>query len=214
MTSSADSITTLLFDLDDTLYPPSSGVWQAIGERINRFMAERVGIPAERVAALREQYFVAFGTTLNGLRANHGVDPDEYLAFVHDIPLDRLLAEDLQLQAMLARLPQRKVIFSNADRAHAGRVLERLGVAHNFEQIIDIHSLGYINKPDLDAYRRALALLGTASAQECAIIDDQLRNLLPPKALGMRTVWVHPAGGEPGADYHIRSILNLPACLS
>jgi len=125
MTSSADSITTLLFDLDDTLYHPSSGVWQAIGERINRFMAERVGIPAERVAALREQYFVTFGTTLNGLRANHGVDPEEYLAFVHDIPLDRLLAEDLQLQGMLALLPQRKVIFSNADRAHAQRVLQR-----------------------------------------------------------------------------------------
>jgi len=213
MTPTINSLTTLLFDLDDTLYPPSSGVWQAIGERINRFMAQRVGIPAERVAAVREQYFAAFGTTLNGLRANHGVDPEEYLAFVHDIPLDRLLAEDLQLQAMLARLPQRKVIFSNADRAHADRVLERLGVAHNFVQIIDIHSLGFINKPEPEAYQRALELLGTVTAQECAIIDDQLRNLLPPKALGMRTVWVNPAGGEPGADFHIRSILDLPACL-
>lgn len=214
MTSSADSITTLLFDLDDTLYHPSSGVWRAIGERINRFMAERVGIPAERVAALREQYFVTFGTTLNGLRANHGVDPEEYLAFVHDIPLDRLLAEDLQLQAMLALLPQRKVIFSNADRAHAQRVLQRLGVVKDFEQIIDIHSLGFINKPEPEAYLRALTLLGTAGALECAIIDDQLRNLLPPKALGMRTVWVHPTGGESGADFHIRSILDLPTCLT
>ena len=214
MTPTINSLTTLLFDLDDTLYPPSSGVWQAIGERINRFMAQRVGIPAERVAAVREQYFAAFGTTLNGLRANHGVDPEEYLAFVHDIPLDRLLAEDLQLQAMLARLPQRKVIFSNADRAHADRVLERLGVAHNFVQIIDIHSLGFINKPEPEAYQRALELLGTVTAQECAIIDDQLRNLLPPKALGMRTVWVHPTGGEPGADFHIRSILDLPDCLA
>lgn len=214
MIASAESITTLLFDLDDTLYQPSSGVWRAIGERINRFMAERVGIPVERVAALRERYFVTFGTTLNGLRVNHGVDPEEYLAFVHDIPLDRLLAEDLPLQAMLARLPQRKVIFSNADRAHAERVLQRLGVANEFEQIIDIHSLGFINKPEPEAYTRAMALLGIAGAQECAIIDDQLRNLLPPKALGMRTVWVHPTGGEAEADFHIRSILELPDCLT
>jgi putative hydrolase of the HAD superfamily len=212
MTAPAASITTLLFDLDDTLYPPSSGVWQAIGERINRFMSERVGIPPDRVAALRERYFAEYGTTLNGLRAIHGVNPDEYLAFVHDIPLDRLLDEDQQLQEMLTGLPQRKVIFSNSDRAHAGRVLERLGVAQAFERIIDIRALGFVNKPDLEAYRRALVLLGTTAA-ECAIIDDLLRNLLPPRALGMRTVWVHPGGNEPGADYHIRSILDLPACL-
>ncbi len=202
----------MLFDLDDTLYPPSSGVWQAIGERINRFMSERVGIPPERVAALREKYFVEYGTTLNGLRANHGVNPDEYLSFVHDVPLDRLLVEDKQLHVMLTRLPQRKVIFSNADGAHARRVLERLGVAQDFEQILDIRALGFVSKPDPEAYRRALALLGTA-AQECAIIDDLLRNLLPAKGLGMRTVWVHPSAEDQGADFVISSVLDVPGCL-
>ncbi len=209
----SESITTLLFDLDDTLYPPSSGVWQAIGERINRFMAERVGVPEDRVAALREEYYLAFGTTLNGLRANHGVDPQEYLAYVHDIPLESLLADDPALRQMLAGLPQRKVIFSNADRAHALRVMRRLGVEPFFDRIIDIHAVDFVNKPDIESYRRALDLLGEADARRCMIIDDLLRNLLPAKSLGMRTVWVHPAGDQPGADHHIPRILDLPLCL-
>jgi putative hydrolase of the HAD superfamily len=209
----SEPITTLLFDLDDTLYPPSSGVWQAIGERINRFMAERVGVPQERVAALREEYYLAYGTTLNGLRANHGVDPQEYLAFVHDIPIDLLLADDPALREMLAGLPQRKVIFSNADRAHALRVVRRLGVEPYFDQIIDIHAVDFVNKPDVESYRRALKLLGDPDPQCCMIIDDLLRNLRPAKSLGMRTVWVHPVGGASGADHHIPRILDLPLCL-
>jgi putative hydrolase of the HAD superfamily len=214
MTHSTPTVTTLLFDLDDTLYPPSSGVWQAIGERINRFMTERVGVPVERVAAMREEYFRAFGTTLNGLRANHGVDPDEYLAFVHDIPLDQMLKDDPALRAMLATLSQRKVIFSNASRAHAQRVLQRLGVDRFFEQIIDIHATDLVNKPDPASYRRAMALLGEVHSQRCMIIDDQLRNLMPAKGMGMQTVWVHPQGDEHGVDHHIASILDLPTCLA
>ncbi len=209
----SEPITTLLFDLDDTLYPPTSGVWQAIGERINRFMAERVGVPTDRVAALREEYYLTFGTTLNGLRANHGVDPQEYLAYVHDIPLDTLLADDPRLREMLAGLPQRKVIFSNSDRAHALRVVRRLGVERFFDQIIDIHAVEFVNKPETDAYRRAMNILGEADARRCMIIDDLLRNLLPAKSLGMRTVWVHPVGGNSGVDYHIPCILDLPRCL-
>jgi len=214
MTHSTPTVTTLLFDLDDTLYPPSSGVWQAIGERINRFMTERVGVPVDRVAAMREEYFRAFGTTLNGLRANHGVDPDEYLLFVHDIPLDQMLKDDPALRAMLAALTQRKVIFSNASRAHAQRVLQRLGVEECFEQIIDIRATDLVNKPDPDSYQRALGLLGERRARRCMIIDDQLRNLMPAKSLGMQTVWVHPQGGEHGVDHHIASILDLPICLA
>ena len=66
--------TTLFFDLDDTLYPSSTGLWPAIKDRMNLYMIERLGIPENDVPFLREQYFKMYGTTLRGLEERHKVD--------------------------------------------------------------------------------------------------------------------------------------------
>jgi putative hydrolase of the HAD superfamily len=200
------------FDLDDTLYPASSGLWDALGDRIVRYMIERVGLPPAEVPALREQYFRTYGTTLNGLRTRHGVAPDDYLAFVHDLPLEQYLQPSPALDGMLARLPLRKFVFTNADAPHAARVLARLGVQRRFEGIIDIHALQFVNKPDPGAYAAALRLAG-APAAECLFVDDAPRNLLPAHASGMLTVLVddrqaHAAPPE-GADFVVRDVLGL-----
>ena len=79
--------TTIFFDLDDTLYPSSSGLWPAIKERMNSYMDERMHIPRDEIPRLREKYFREYGTTLRGLQANHKVDVQDYLAYVHDLPL-------------------------------------------------------------------------------------------------------------------------------
>src|SRR5512143_2740956 len=128
----------ILFDLDNTLYPASCGLWEAIGHRINLYMTERLGIPAEEVSATRVNYLNAFGTTLNALRHYYGIDADEFLAFVHDLPLSRYIARDPALDSMLTTMGLRKVVFTNSDLPHARRVLSTLGVEHHFEQIIDI----------------------------------------------------------------------------
>ncbi len=200
-----------LFDLDDTLYPSNSGLWDAIGERIHLYMIERLGLNPAEVPALRHRYFDAFGTTLNGLRHDFGIDPEDYLAFVHDLPLARYLQPDPALNAMLARLPLTKVIFTNADAPHARRVMERLGVARHFKEIIDIHALTFVNKPEPAAYARALELLAAQPA-ECLFVEDSQRNLLPARALGMLTVLVGGAGGlsaPDGVDYWIPNVLGL-----
>lgn len=208
-----------LFDLDNTLYPPDVGLWGAITERINLYMTERLQLPPAEAAALRRQYLNAFGTTLNGLRQDFGIDAMEYLDFVHNLPLDRYLRPAPALDAMLARLPLVKVIFTNADERHAGRVLDRLGIRRHFTRIIDILALNFVNKPDPAAYRRALQLLAAEPA-ECVFVEDTLYNLLPAHDLGMCTVLVgarsteRAGAAEPGVDHHIAHILELENLLA
>jgi putative hydrolase of the HAD superfamily len=194
----------LLFDLDDTLYTAQCGLWAAIGARIDRYMVERLGLAPETTAAQRKHYLETYGTTLNGLRREHEIDPHEFLQFVHDVPVTEFLAPSAKLDGMLARLPQTKVVFTNADAPHARRVLACLGIAHHFQQIIDIHTLEFANKPDQRAYQRALALLG-ARPEACLFVDDAVRNLRPAQALGMTTVLVRPGGGPlpEGVDFQV-----------
>ncbi len=204
-----------LFDLDDTLYAAQCGLWDAIGARIDLFMVERLGLAADTTAAMRKHYLETFGTTLNGLRREHLIDPQEFLDFVHDVPLPRYISASAELDAMLTRLPLTKVIFTNADAAHAGRVLECLGIARHFTRIVDIHTLAFVNKPDVRAYDRALAHIG-ASPRECVFIEDQPRNLKPAHDLGLLTVLVRPQAGPlpDGVDYQIENILQLEAVLA
>jgi putative hydrolase of the HAD superfamily len=188
----------ILFDLDNTLYPQDSGLWEAIGERINLYMIERVGIDPGEVAEKRDGYMRDFGTTLNALKQYHGVDPDDFLAFVHDLPLRDFLSYQSELDGMLERLLPDKVIFTNADEPHVRRVLAQLGIARHFSRIVDIYALGFINKPDPRAYVKVLELIA-ASAEDCLLVEDSPLNLLPAQKLGMTTVLIgdQQEGGDP-----------------
>jgi len=202
-----------LFDLDNTIYPPDSGLWEAIGERINLYMVRRLGLDPREAGARRESYLAAFGTTLNGLRREYGIDALDFLEFVHDLPLEHYLRHDAELDAMLSRLPLAKAILTNADAPHARRVLARLGVARHFDRIIDIHALEFVNKPDRGAYLRALELLG-ARPEECIFLEDSPRNLLPARELGMHTVLVGGEAPGQGIDHRIARLLDLEAVLT
>lgn len=204
---------TLFLDLDDTLYPGTSGVWQAIGVRIREYMIQRVGIAPEQADRLRGTYLDAYGTTLNGLVANFHVDPQDYLDFVHDIPVEQLLSPDPPLRQMLASLNQRKIVFTNANRRHADRVLERLGIADVIDAIADLFALEMTNKPEAAAYRRAMALAGEPDPTACVIVDDMLRNLVPARRLGMTTVLVSPDDVHAPVDRRIADIHELTTAL-
>lgn len=197
-----------LFDLDNTIYPESCGLMPEIGNRINRFMVERLGIDESDVSRRRDSFLKKWGTTLNALRRHYAVDPDEYLDFVHDIPLEGFIRENRPLAGMLERLELRKIIFTNADAGHARRVLSRTGVLHHFESIVDIHMLDFINKPDLRAYRMVLDFIA-ARPQECVLIEDSPVNILAAREIGMTTVQVGDRGKSDGAHYHIRNITDF-----
>lgn len=203
------TIRTIFFDLDDTLYPNTNGLWDAIGGRINDFMIHRLELPKHQVADIRDEYLHSFGTTLNGLIANYRIDPQEYLEYVHDVPLENYLQPDLELQTMMSQIRQQKIVFTNSNTSHAKRVLEILGIESYIETIIDIVALDFINKPKPQAYSRALEITNTNDPNICLFLDDRIDNLLPAATLGMKTALVGNKVKPDVVDYHLYKVTDL-----
>jgi putative hydrolase of the HAD superfamily len=203
------SFTSLYFDLDDTLYPPSSGLWDAIRQRMNEYMQKLLGLPLPEIVILRQSYLEQYGTTLRGLQAHYEVDTEEYLAYVHELPLEKYIKPDPDLHKILLSLPQRRWIFTNADDKHASRVLKILGIEDCFAGIIDIRAIEFACKPEKIAYQKALIVAGDDDPTQCVIFDDALRNLHPAHELGFYTVLVGKNGTEPSADRSVSSLHHL-----
>ncbi|HEY75546.1 MAG TPA: pyrimidine 5'-nucleotidase [Thermoflexia bacterium] len=197
----------VIFDLDETLYPRKAGLMREIGRRIERWVQESLRLPPEEAAALRRAYLRRYGTTLAGLLAEGKVDADAYLAYVHDVPVERWLRPNPALARMLDGIPLRKVVFTNATAEHAWRVLQALGVADRFEDVIGIREVGLRSKPDLESYRWVLRRLGVPGTA-CILVDDRPMNLRPAKQLGMTTVLVD-GKPEEGVDFVVKDVLEV-----
>jgi putative hydrolase of the HAD superfamily len=177
-----------IFDLDNSLYPASSNLFELIDRRMGEYIQRLLGVDDAEARRVQKSYFHAHGTTLAGLMASHGVEPGEFLDFVHDIDLARLAA-DPTLVAALDRLPGRKFVFTNASEDYARRVLDRLGLANAFDGMHDIHAMAYVPKPDPSGYAAICERHGI-DPERALFADDMARNLKPAKALGMTTLWV------------------------
>ena len=180
--------TTLFFDLDDTLYPSSTGLWTAIKDRINLYMRERMSIPEKEVPVLREQYFKMYGTTLRGLQARHNVDVEDYLAFVHDLPLKDYLTPNSTQREIIASLPIRKLIFTNADVLHARRVLAALQLDDLFDDIVDVNTVAPYCKPMPESFAIAQELANEPDPRKCVVIDDLPRTTRAALEAGMASL--------------------------
>ena len=180
--------TTLFFDLDDTLYPSSAGLWLAIKERINLYMCERMGIPESEVPVLREQYFKMYGTTLRGLQARHNVDAQDYLAFVHDLPLKDYITPNPTQREIIASLASRKLIFTNADLPHARRVLAALQLDGLFDAIVDVNAVAPYCKPMPEAFAIAQEFANEPDPRKCVVIDDLPRTTRAALEAGMASI--------------------------
>lgn len=178
-----------IFDLDNTLYPARANLFALIDERMGLYIQNLLACDAAEARRVQKGYFVEHGTTLSGLMATHGTDPREFLEFVHDIELDRI-GHDAALVANVARLPGRKLVFTNGDAPYARRVLDRLGLGEAFEAVHDIHAMDYVPKPSPASYGTLCGRWDIAS-ERALFVDDMARNLKPAKALGMTTVWLN-----------------------
>ncbi len=203
------NFTTLFFDLDDTVYPASTGLWQAIRQRITDFMRERMDLSPGEVSYYQKKYLETYGTTLRGLQIHHQVDTDDFLNYVHDLPLDEYLFPAPQLGKMLASLPQRRWIFTNADRAHARRVLSALEIEPAFDGIIDIRAVDFVSKPNDESFQKAMAIAGETVPARCAFFDDSPRNTSAAGRLGLFTVLIGKNGGSQAADVSIPELKDL-----
>ena len=206
-------VKTLLIDLDDTTYPTSVGVWPILTERVFQYMQQVVGIPENEIPEKRERLFLEHGTTMRGLNIEYGIDVQDYLEFVHEVDLSKVIQPDHQLKAALRSLPQRKWIFTNASRQHANNVLGLLGVAELFEGVIDVMDTEPWCKPHAEAFEIALKLAGAPQPEETLFVDDLETNLDAAKALGIQTLRV---SFEKTESKHpvIKNLTELPYFLS
>ena len=172
-------------------------LFELIDEKMGAYIQRLLNVDAVEARRVQKGFFHDHGTTLAGLMAHHGVDPHEFLDFVHDIDLARLAA-DPALVAALDRLPGRKFVFTNASEAYAKRVLDRLGLANAFDGLHDIHAMAYVPKPDPSGYEAICERHGIDPAR-ALFADDMARNLAPAKAIGMATLWVDN-GSEQGPE--------------
>lgn len=180
--------TTLFFDLDDTLYPAATGLWPAIKNRMNLYMCERLLIPESDVPVLREQYFKMYGTTLRGLQERHNVNKEDFLAYVHDLPLREYLTPDPVLRQVIASLPTRNLIFTNADAAHARRVLQALELDDLFDTIVDVNAVAPYCKPMPESFAIAQELADEPDPRKCVMIDDLPRTTRAALNVGMASL--------------------------
>ncbi|MEX0853415.1 MAG: pyrimidine 5'-nucleotidase [Bauldia sp.] len=181
-----------VFDLDNTLYPRHTNLFQQVDARIRQYVQRLLKLEPDEATRIQKDYYRRYGTTLRGLMEEHGILPDDFLEFVHDIDHSPVEANP-RLAAAIGGLPGRKFILTNGSRAHAEKVAERLGVTGHFDDIFDIVRSELMPKPNRETYERFLAKTGVVP-QRTAMFEDLARNLVVPQALGMTTVLVVPTG--------------------
>lgn len=194
-------VTAWVFDLDNTLYPPSIRLFDQIEMRMTAWVMRSLGVGRHEANRLRQHYWDHYGTTLAGLMREHGIDPGPYLTDVHDIDFAALVP-DPELAALLRALPGRRIVYTNACAPYAHRVLEARGLTGIFDAVYGVEHANFNPKPERAAFEAVFAAdsLNPAAA---AMFEDDARNLHSPFEMGMRTVHIAPAATPaPHIDYH------------
>ena len=185
---SNSSSTAWIFDLDNTLYPEHCNLFAHIDIKMKAYITNLLGVDGDQAYKIQKDYFIRYGTTLRGLIEVHGVNPEDFMHFVHDIDLSPL-KQDQELDRALSKIRGRKFIFTNGEARYATRVLEKIGIEDQFDGIFDIAAAGHIPKPNEVSYQNFIDHFGI-DPKNAVMIEDMARNLAPAAALGMTTVWV------------------------
>lgn len=181
-------VDTWIFDLDDTLYPRSAGIYERMLERVVSFIQRLVGVDESTAHALHGKYYHDYGSSMVGLVRHHGADPIEILDYVHDIDISAI-RPDYYENELFSRFPGRRIVFTNGSYGHASRVLERLGIASYFQTIFSMEKMQFVGKPDYNSYR-SLITSNRIEPRNAIFFDDRLVNLTTAKTFGIRTVLV------------------------
>jgi putative hydrolase of the HAD superfamily len=203
-------VKTILFDLDDTLYPSDCGLWDVLSERMSIYMRERLNIPEEDIHPLRMKYYTEYGTTLKGLVRFYGIQPADYLDFVHNVDVKQYIQPDPGLKNMLDEIHLNKVIFTNANLDHAKRVTDALGIQDCFSQMIDVEQLEPHCKPFSGAFEKTMQIVGDPEPAHYLFIDDFIKNVRTARDLGMKVLLLNYRGEVFDDLPAIQTIHELP----
>lgn len=218
----------LLFDVDDTIYPLSSGLSAQVTKNIIEYMITKLGTDEAKASEMCVQLYKEYGTTMAGLKAiGYDFDYDDYHGFVHGRLPYEMLKPDPVLRSILHSLPIRKVIFSNGNEEHVAKVLNRLGLEDCFERVICFETLNparssvhanenqkslVVCKPFEESFEMAFKA-ADINPHKTIFFDDSIRNLQTAKRMGLHSVWVGSSHRANGVDYALESIHNMKEAL-
>lgn len=199
-----------IFDLDDTLHDASAHIFPVMNRAMTQYIMDQLSLEEHEAHQLRQHYWRVYGATLKGLMRHHGVDAYHFLKETHALmDLPNMVVQVNRLRYMLQNLKGRKVIFTNAPRAYALRVLDILGIGDMFDLVFSVESTRFHAKPSVRGFRLLLKSI-KASPKNCIMLEDNLPALMTAKRLGMRTIWVTKKLQKPNfVDYRISSVLAL-----
>ncbi|HCW92987.1 pyrimidine 5'-nucleotidase [Flexistipes sinusarabici] len=196
-----------IFDLDNTLYHPNTGILEEVNHRINSFMIHKVGIHFEKVDFLRRTYREKYGVTLRGLMYHYSVRPSDYLDYVHDLAYDEFIDKDPLLNSCLENLKGYRAVFTNGAKSHAVNILSKLGVYECFDDIFSIEDVDYIPKIYIESFKKMMNMSGIIPG-DSILFEDSCLNLTAAAKLGFKTALIGVGNGS-GFDYHFSSIYDI-----
>jgi putative hydrolase of the HAD superfamily len=100
-----------------------------------------------------------------------------------------VIKPDVNLQKLLNKINNKKIIFSNATIPHVISVLDALGIRNLFSNIVD-RNITKTLKPNLNSYIELLKNSNINELNKCIFFDDLIPNLITGKYLGWITVLI------------------------
>lgn len=199
-----------IFDLDDTLHNASAHIFPVMNRAMTQYIMNHLDLDESSAHTLRQHYWRIYGATLKGLVRHHDTNPHHFLEETHQLEnLPEMVIQVKRLRYMLQSLDGRKLVFTNAPRSYALRVLDILDIEDVFELVFSVESTKFHAKPSLRGFQKLLKSI-KAKASDCIMLEDSLPALMTAKRLGMKTVWVSKKLHKPNfVDYRLPSVLAL-----
>ena len=177
-----------IFDLDNTLYPASTKIFDMIDVKMKSFISKKLDLPLEEAFILQKKFYKNYGTTLSGLMKFYKIDPDEFLDYVHNIDFSKI-KKSKDLKQSINSLPGKKILYTNGDIKYAQKVLKALGIHKSITNIFDIKKANYIPKPKLVSYKKMIKQF-EVDPKRSVFFEDIEKNLKPAFSLGITTVHI------------------------
>jgi len=199
-----------IFDLDDTLHNATAQIFPVMNRTMTQYMMHSLNLDESSAHRLRQHYWRVYGATLKGLMRHHGTNPHHFLQETHQLTnLLDMVVQVKRLRHMLQSLSGRKLVFTNAPRDYALRILQILGISDCFELVFSVESAKFHGKPSVRGFQMLLRTI-KVKASDCIMLEDSLPALMTAKRLGMKTIWITKTLQKPSfVDHRLSEVLAL-----
>ena len=199
-----------IFDLDDTLHDASTHIFPVMNRAMTQYIQDQLALDENKAHHLRQHYWQVYGATLKGLMRHHGTNPHHFLRVTHQFKnLAELVVQTKRIRHLINSLSGRKVIFTNAPRDYALRVLDLLNITDLFELVFSVESTKFHAKPSVRGFQSLLKSI-KAKPRDCIMLEDNLAALMTAKRLGMKTIWISKKITKPNfVDFRLSKVSAL-----